>query len=303
MIRTRRLATLILCTLATGCQLASNAVHNFAYEAKLTTAELEEHCRYEKLARAAWNDVCADEHTSYSRDYAAGFKDGFVDFLQFGGTGGAPYVPPQQYWSAHYRTPDGYQAVQDWFAGFRHGVTAAQQSGYRHYATMPSAHTTEAGVSPQMDPVMPAPLPQPAHTIEPVPPPQPAHTIEPVPPPQPAPVLQVPIPPPERPPQEHQPVRQLPLKLLPPTGTTTSSDVPGVRRPAAWELGSPTDLRPQAPAKVVIVGGTLPGPRLAPIRVPAWVEIEETNVQTLTWPSTPAPEPARFGRPTSAPVD
>jgi hypothetical protein len=80
-----------------------------------------------------------------SKDYAEGFKDGFIDYLQFGGSGQPPYAPPKRYWGPNYRTPEGYRAIEDWFAGFRHGVTAAKESGYRPWVTLPSASTTVSG--------------------------------------------------------------------------------------------------------------------------------------------------------------
>jgi hypothetical protein len=139
----RWLGTFALCTLPMGCQLASNAVHNVSYEAKLTAAEVLDRCKYEKLARASWECVQREDRRTFSADYADGFKDGFVDYLQFGGSGQPPYVPPKQYWGRRFRTPEGHQAVEEWFAGFRHGVAAAQQAGYREWVTVPTAQSTE----------------------------------------------------------------------------------------------------------------------------------------------------------------
>ena len=139
---TRWLGALALCIL-TGCHLANNAVHNLTYEAKLATAEIQEQCNYEKLARASWQTVRANEDCrGVPKDYAQGFKDGFVDYLQFGGSGRPPFVPPKRYWGPRHRTLEGYRAVEAWYAGFRHGVEAAHHSGYRQWVTLPSAHTT-----------------------------------------------------------------------------------------------------------------------------------------------------------------
>jgi hypothetical protein len=160
---TRWLGTLALCTLTTGCQLASNAIHNVCYETRLNTAEVQERCDYEKLAKASWETVRTTEACAeWSKDHEDGFIDGFVDYLQFGGPGQPPYVPPKRYWGPKYHTPDGYLAIEEWFAGFRHGVTAAEQSGYRQWAKVPSAHMTEAPPLPPAGPVdlgpaMPAP--------------------------------------------------------------------------------------------------------------------------------------------------
>ena len=140
----RWLGSIALCTLAAGCQLANNAIHNVTNEVKLATAEVQEHHNYEKLAKASWQSAQADENCrATSKDYAAGFKDGFVDYLEFGGSGQPPYLPPRSYWGPTYRTPEGYRAIEDWFAGFRHGVDAAKQSGYRQWVPLPSASTAE----------------------------------------------------------------------------------------------------------------------------------------------------------------
>ena len=75
----------------------------------------------------------------YSADYAKGFKDGFADYLYAGGTGEPPPLPPRHYWKMRYETPEGHRAMEDWFAGFRHGAGVAQASGYREWVTLPSS--------------------------------------------------------------------------------------------------------------------------------------------------------------------
>ena len=132
-----------LCAATGGCQLAKNAVENLANETKLATADVHERCRYQKSAEAHWNAVQkSSTGKQFSKDYARGFTDGFIDLVQFGGTGQAPDLPPKHYWGSHYRTPEGYRAVEDWYAGFRHGAAAAQVSGQRQWATVPSAQST-----------------------------------------------------------------------------------------------------------------------------------------------------------------
>src|SRR5437868_3211430 len=132
----RRLSTFALCLLPTGCQLAGNAVHNIRYEMTLATADHQERANYEKLAKESWampkaKGICSPS----TKDYEDGFKAGFIDYLQFGGSGQPPYMPPQRYWRAGYRTPEGHRAIEEWFAGFRHGVEEAKASGYRPWVT------------------------------------------------------------------------------------------------------------------------------------------------------------------------
>jgi hypothetical protein len=72
-----------------------------------------------------------------SSDFAYGFKEGFSDFL-YRGTCEPPYMVPRCYRSTSYRTPEGYRAIEDWFAGYRAGVAAGQEGGYRHWITGPT---------------------------------------------------------------------------------------------------------------------------------------------------------------------
>jgi hypothetical protein len=89
-------------------------------------------------AKEAWREAqaaCPDQ--SYSRDYACGFKAGFRDYLDAGGSGDPPAVPPFRYRLSDYDSPGGHQAVEDWYAGFRHGSTAARASGFRELNLVP----------------------------------------------------------------------------------------------------------------------------------------------------------------------
>src|SRR5262249_39466700 len=73
----------------------------------------------------------------YSPDFQQGFLCGFADYLYAGGTGNPPPLPPRGYWKSEYETPEGRQAVQDWFEGFRTGAARARASGYRELVTVP----------------------------------------------------------------------------------------------------------------------------------------------------------------------
>jgi hypothetical protein len=72
-----------------------------------------------------------------SKDFACGFKEGFSEFL-YRGTCEPPYLVPQCYRSPGYRTPEGYRAIEDWFAGYRAGVSAADEGGYRQWIIGPT---------------------------------------------------------------------------------------------------------------------------------------------------------------------
>jgi hypothetical protein len=98
----------------------------------LTTA------RVRKVARSAWCDFqSGSPESEFSHDYAAGFEDGFVDYV-IEGPGAAPLIPPRRYWTVCNQNALGHQKAQDWFEGFRAGTTAAEQSGYRACTTVPT---------------------------------------------------------------------------------------------------------------------------------------------------------------------
>jgi hypothetical protein len=126
------------------------------------------HSRHCRLAAAAWGEIAAAQPgKSYSRDYVRGFRDGFADYLDAGGTGEPPTLPPRRYWRSGYRTAEGYQAIEDWFAGFRHGARCARDSGLRHFAVIPSSLSA-------MHPAAQVPVQGPAafpQEVIPVPPP------------------------------------------------------------------------------------------------------------------------------------
>jgi hypothetical protein len=81
----------------------------------------------------------------------AGATDGVGAALVAGGTGAAgaagcgaiveapicPPVPPNQYRRKRYMTPEGVAAVEDWYAGFRHGAATAMASGLRNLVVIP----------------------------------------------------------------------------------------------------------------------------------------------------------------------
>ena len=123
-----------------GCSLVTDATCLTIYTVRQTTEDFGESVRNRKWAASAWEETKrADLHKTYSEDYASGFKDGFGHYLYQGGNGEPPPLPPAHYRRVRYQTPQGYKAIEDWFAGFRHGAAAARQGGYRYWITGPSA--------------------------------------------------------------------------------------------------------------------------------------------------------------------
>jgi hypothetical protein len=147
-----------------GCNLVCHGVYVVTFKTAQYVSDCREKNRNRKWAEAAWKDVQkADPGAPYSEDYGKGFKEGFTTFVYRGGTGEPPPVAPPRYRTLKYQTPEGYQAIQDWFAGYRHGVDVAQKGGYRQWVTGPTSLRCQGPVSPhppvEANPPVPAPPP------------------------------------------------------------------------------------------------------------------------------------------------
>jgi hypothetical protein len=106
-----------------------------------------------------------------SPDFAHGFKDGFADYVYAGGTGEPPPLPPRYYWKTRYETPQGHQAIADWFAGFRLRAELARESGYRELVMIPSSTLPIEATCPPLSQGVPAKTPAPASETQ-LPPPR-----------------------------------------------------------------------------------------------------------------------------------
>jgi|SRR5579884_2712395 len=156
----------------------TSLVQPVLYRRNLT--DIRECHRNRELAEAAWGTYFSKHpKMEYSEDFECGFKEGFEDFLFWGGTGAPPPVPPRCYWNYKYETPEGQKAAQNWFAGFRAGAESARESGYRKLVLVPAStclasSTQPPQVPPPSPPAVPGTLPNSAsQTEEMLPPPKP----------------------------------------------------------------------------------------------------------------------------------
>jgi len=151
-------------------------------------------------AEDAYREATGPGRRRHSDPYHDGFVDGFLDYVEAGGTGEPPYLPPFRYRLTRYRTSaDGEAVTEAWYAGFRDGSGAARVSGLRelNYVPLPGpAVPADARVVEPMVVVTPAPSSgrSPWETPGSVAAPRPEPTPQPLPPPVPVPVP-VPIPP------------------------------------------------------------------------------------------------------------
>ena len=124
--------------LLTGCPFVKYGAENMCIMPRNRIETMVLRHRLRGLAHAAWMDVArSDPEHGFSKTYAEGFQDGYVDFLEYDGNGEPPAAPPRRFQSPALRSPEGQQAIEDWFTGFRHGAQVAHASGFREGIVVP----------------------------------------------------------------------------------------------------------------------------------------------------------------------
>jgi hypothetical protein len=183
--RTKSAALLVIALglFSSGCTVAWRTARTLVAEPAHYPTYLE-HCvlqrQTRKLAETAWQETAGAAGRAPQGCYADGFKEGYADFLQYGGNGEPPPIPPRDYWNE--ATPPGRTAAMEWFDGFRHGAAAAKQTGLRELIIVPASaslnrarsSTVSGSASDQpslpLDPAEPLPLPRPVEELrEPLP--------------------------------------------------------------------------------------------------------------------------------------
>lgn len=168
------LAILGIGLLSAGCSVVEQGTRVLVAHVTQTVDEFAERQRNGKWAEAAWQDTRTAawaEGRDYSDEYGRGFREGFAEFLYAGGSGEPPVLPPSRYRRLCYQTPAGFRAIEDWFAGYRHGAAVARDGGFRQWVTGPSALLS--GGPPLLPPPAPPPqeeIPVPRITIKVLPP-------------------------------------------------------------------------------------------------------------------------------------
>jgi len=157
----------------TGCLLARNTARNVLNE----PAELHDNkklCRQlRREAEAEWACVRMREpQGAFTADFADGFVDGYVDYLDSGGTAQPPAVPPLRYRRSRYMSVEGHALIRDYYSGFRYGSEVAVASGRRDLITVPillpeprvdapvqARQIPENGATPRTPEILPQPRP------------------------------------------------------------------------------------------------------------------------------------------------
>ena len=108
---------------AAGCNIAHNAARNIINEPHVVWTQHAIKHDLKQAAKAAWEASRFEcpEHAD-SAAFRDGFIDGYVDYLDRGGNGSMPAVPPAKY-TRHkeYFTENGQCLVKEYFFGFKHG--------------------------------------------------------------------------------------------------------------------------------------------------------------------------------------
>lgn len=171
-----------------GCNLAYYAGHNLVNEPIQRYDQHKLDARLRAEGEAAWREVClAYPGRSFTAEFADGFVEGYVDYLDSGGTPQPPAVPPLRYRRSQYLTPQGHARALDYLTGFKYGGEVACATGRRQYLTVPVVLTEprpeqplnitrippppDAGpeTAPAPTPAAPLPTPRPADLGNPVP--------------------------------------------------------------------------------------------------------------------------------------
>ena len=189
-VRSITVAVLLLALASAGCGLFHTGAEVVTHRSWESFEDCAEYLRNLRWAKDAWEQVSQSAGPrGFSDDYARGFREGFAELLYRGGCGEPPSVPPCEYRKMKYQTPEGYQAVLDWYAGYRHGALVARQGGYRDLVTGPSALRSPScaaappvlsGSEPPISPPPPVPERPPAPAVPPrmLPPPNEAEKDE-----------------------------------------------------------------------------------------------------------------------------
>jgi len=165
-----------VCWTTCGCSIIENAARTLVIEPIHYCAHSDKylsHHRHQRMAEMTWKSIeQAKPRGMYSADYAFGFRDGFADYLD-AGPGNMPTLPPRRYWKGRYQTPEGHQAILDWYDGFGHGAQVAAAGGYRQFITLPSVFSfvpmADLHPLPPVFEAVPETLPTPAASMLPEP--------------------------------------------------------------------------------------------------------------------------------------
>ena len=127
-----------VCFVGTGCsEFLRNSLRNITEFPIQSYDECRRKAGNERRAAEAWQLVSGAKRHPESCDYADGFQAGYADYLDNGGNGDPPAVPPFCYRTVRYENPQGVAAIEQWYAGWKQGAMMAKSSGQRELELVP----------------------------------------------------------------------------------------------------------------------------------------------------------------------
>lgn len=108
-----------------GCVPLRGLKDQFHYTNSIYEASNQIHNRL-RADRVWRRESRAYSDEPHFKDFGAGFRQGYFD-VACGENGCPPPLPPRTYWRRHYETPEGQEQIAAWYAGYPHGVRAAEQ--------------------------------------------------------------------------------------------------------------------------------------------------------------------------------
>lgn len=103
-----------------------------------------------KCANKSLKDLACNCKEKPSKTFRDGYRQAYID-IALGESGEVPPVPPEEYWAAHYRTPAGYQEIQEWFTGYKLGAEHALADGRNEYNKIATPYPLAGWDQPQAD--------------------------------------------------------------------------------------------------------------------------------------------------------
>lgn len=177
--RTRAIvAVMVVCTASAGCNsgFLDAIARNFTELPLQSLDETHMKVRNHHLAVEAWKLLQKGAPGEFPEDFGDGFIAGYADYLDNGGNGDPPAVPPFRYRKVRYQTVEGVEAINQWYEGWRHGSLMAKATGLRELEVIPLSAPPINAVEPdykQMNAPSPTAQPNAAPNTEPLPLPRP----------------------------------------------------------------------------------------------------------------------------------
>jgi hypothetical protein len=131
-----------------SCELTGLGARNLYAEAARIAEEHRQRALYRATAEHIWAGGVHEPAPGVCPDaFREGFLDGFVDYLEAGGSG-QPVLPPLDYRFGGEKYPP--EAGHQWLAGFRHGADVARHTGLREKSLVAVGLPPPAGPPPPL---------------------------------------------------------------------------------------------------------------------------------------------------------